>query len=217
MITVIVPAYNEEDNIKAVIEKIPEKHKIIVVDDGSEDNTSRIVKSLGHDVVSIKKNSGKGRACLTGVKKSKTNYCILIDGDGQLDPKEIPRMVKSLRKADIVIGERSMSKIPVPRRISNTFARACVNYVTGLKFKDVLCGFRAVKKESFEKLNFKKLGYYFESEMLIEAAKNNLKITTVPVSVTYNKRKGMPVSKSIMVAGWLLKNVVKKSIGVYDV
>jgi glycosyltransferase involved in cell wall biosynthesis len=217
MVTIIIPAYNEEDNIKAVIKKIPKNHEIIVVDDGSTDDTAKIVKSMGHCIVRIQKNSGKGGACLKGIKESKARYCVFIDGDGQLDPVEIKKFLNRIKNADIVIGERSMDQIPFARRVSNTFARACVNYITGLEFNDVLCGFRAVKKDSFMKLNFKKLGYYFESEMLIEASKKNLKIEKVNVMVEYKKRKGMPVSESIKVAGWLLKNVIKKSIGVYDV
>lgn len=215
MITVIIPAYNEEKRIREVLQRVPKKYSTIVIDDASKDKTSHVVKSLGHKSVKLKKNSGKGVACIEGVRKSKTNYCIFVDGDGQLNPEEIPKFVKSLKKADIVIGERKANDIPPLRRISNLFARKCINYITDSNFNDVLCGFRAVKKESFKKLKFRKLDYFFECEMLIEAKKKNLKIKAVPVSVKYLGGAGIPLSKSMKIAGWLLKDVIKKGVGAY--
>lgn len=211
MTTIIVPAYNEGSHIERLLSSLG-GYKVIVVDDGSTDNTAEIAGKNAHVVV-LKKNSGKGTACMTGLRKSKTENCVFIDGDGQLYVRDIPKIVKALEKADIVIGERSRKEIPALRRISNAFARFCVNRITGQDFGDVLCGLRGVRKSAFSKLRMRKLGYYFESEMLLEAAKKNLRIVRVPVSVSYKTGSRMPLSKSLSVAVWLFGKVLKKWLG----
>lgn len=215
MASIIIPAYNEEKYIKNVLDKIPGGHEVIVVDDGSIDSTGKIAESYGHRTIILDKNSGKGMACLEGVKQSKHKYCIFIDGDNQMNPEEVPNIAEALEHADIVIGQRLLKNIPWQRHISNRFARWCVNYLTGGGYSDVLCGFRGVRKGKFNELELKRLGYFFECEMLLEAAKKGMKIKTIPVNVDYNTGSRMPFRKSVHVAAWLFKNVLKKSIGKY--
>lgn len=211
MLTIIVPAYNEARYIGSFLSCL-DGYNVIVVDDGSTDNTADVAGKRARVVV-LEKNSGKGRACLEGMKESRTENCIFIDGDGQLDVNDIPKIEKALKRADIVIGERSSRDIPKTRRVSNAFARFCVNQITGKKFGDVLCGLRGVRKSSFKTLNMHKLGYYFEAEMLIEAGKKGLRVARVPVSVSYASGSRMPARKSLLVAGWLFSKVLKKWLG----
>src|SRR3989338_5584956 len=170
-ISVILPAYNEALNIGSVLEKISGKYDVIVVDDGSVDNTSEIARARGFFVGRLERNMGKGRACLEGIRHSNSEFNIFIDADGQLDISEIPNFEATLKHADIVIGQRCMEDIPIQRRLSNMFARWMIAIITGRKYDDVLCGFRAVRKSAFQKLELKKGHYYFESEMLIEASR----------------------------------------------
>jgi len=216
MASIIVPAYNEEKRIHNVLGRMPGGHEVIVVDDGSIDNTSKIAKSYGHKTIRMGRNSGKGLACMHGARQSRHGLCIFIDGDGQLNPGETEKFIKLLKHYDIVIGQRKMNDIPLQRQISNRFARWCVNYLTNNNFSDVLCGFRGVRKGKFFELKFKKMGYFFECEMLLEASKKGMKIAALPVDVDYNTGSRMPFRKSMAVALWLTKNVIKKSVGLYN-
>ena len=212
MTTVIIPCHNEAQNIGHVLKNIKKKYDVIVVDDGSKDNTKEVVISNKYKPVVHRKNNGKSAACITGVKNSKNDKCVFIDGDGQLSVSEIPKFIEALNHADVVIGERDYSSIPFQRRISNKYATICVNYIAGTKFKDVLCGFRGVRKKHFNKLNFEKKGYFFESEMIIRAAQNGLRIKPVKVSVDYSRGSRMPFHKSIHIASWLTYLAAKKMI-----
>jgi glycosyltransferase involved in cell wall biosynthesis len=215
MTSIIIPAHNEAVYISALLKNIPKKYEVIVVDDGSTDGTEKIVKEMGCKTSVLSENKGKGFACLEGLKKAKSDSCIFIDGDGQLNPKDIPKIEKLLRGNDLVIGIRSAKQIPWQRRVSNKFAKKCVNYICGTNFDDALCGFRGVHKNKFLRLRLKKLGYFFESEMILEATKNGWKISQTNVDVSYNTGSRMPMSKSIPVALWLFKNVLKKALGMY--
>ncbi len=210
--SIIMPAYNEELNIAGVLKQMPKKYNIIVVDDGSTDNTSSVVKKMGFRAVRLEKNMGKGRACLAGIRHSNSEFNVFIDADGQLDVAEVNKFEKALRHADIVIGQRSMKDIPLQRRISNIFARKMISMITGYRLSDALCGFRAVRKSSFQRLRIRKGHYYFESEMLIEAAKRGLKVATVDVSVDYSRGSRMSILKSFSIAGWLLWLALKRMV-----
>ena len=214
MLTVILPAYNEGKHIASLLSKMSD-YNILVVDDGSTDNTYDIANSMGYKVVRLENNCGKTRACIEGINHSKSEFNVFIDADGQLNPKEIPSLVSALENADIVIGERSIADIPFQRKLSNIFARKMVNTIVKSKHNDVLCGFRAVRKSAFKKLELKKGSYFFESEMLIEAHRKQLRIASVPVSVRYDVGSRMPFTESMKVAGWLMKEAVKNKLQLF--
>jgi glycosyltransferase involved in cell wall biosynthesis len=209
VISVVIPARNEEKNIGKVIQairKVSGKFQIIVIDDGSTDRTGEVARSKGCDVYRLKENRGKGYACRLGASRAKGDRIVFIDADGQFYPEEIPRLAERLDSCDIAIGARKMKSVPVQRRISNSFARRLVNSIAGRKYKDALCGFRAAKKDAFEKLGLEKDRYEFESEMLIKAAKRGLRVCEVPVKVRYLDYPGMPLTQSLKVTLYLLKN-----------
>ncbi|MEM5812240.1 MAG: glycosyltransferase family 2 protein [Candidatus Aenigmatarchaeota archaeon] len=206
-VTILIPAKNEAKKIGEVIRKISgvsRDYKIIVIDDGSSDNTEEIAKSLGCEVYRLEKNMGKGFACRFGVEKAKTDKIIFIDADGQFYPEEIPKLVEKLDEYDIVIGTRNMKDVPFQRRLSNWFARALVNSITKSKYRDVLCGFRAVRKSSFESLGLEKNRYEFETEMLIKAKRKGMKVIEVPVRVRYMDYPGMPLGQSLKLALYII-------------
>lgn len=202
--SIILPAYNEEKHIGGVIEKIPGKYEIIVVDDGSSDRTMEVAKSYGCTCVRLNRNMGKGFACRTGTKIASNENIVFIDSDGQLDAGEIPKMLSTLRKCDLAVGTRNMNQIPAQRKISNSFARLVMSRAAGKKLGDVLCGFRAVRRSDFTGLNLVKKRYEIEAEMIIKAVKNNLKIKEVPVSVRYGIGSSMPVTDSMKVTSYIL-------------
>jgi glycosyltransferase involved in cell wall biosynthesis len=207
-LSVVIPARNEEKKIAKVIggiRAVSRDYQIIVVDDGSEDNTAGVARALGCEVYRLRKNRGKGFACRLGTGKAKNQKIVFIDADMQFYPKEIPKLAGRLDECDMVIGSRSAKDIPVQRRLSNRFARALVNSAAKSVHKDVLCGFRAVRKDAFHKLALEKNRYEFEAEMLIKASRKGLKVCEVPVKVRYLDYPGMPLTQSLKLAFYIIR------------
>ena len=212
--SVILPAYNEGKNIGSVIKSIKHtgRYEIIVVDDGSTDNTLGVARSYDCNCVRLSKNKGKGFACVTGAKIASFENLVFIDSDGQLDAREIPKMLSALNRCDLAVGVRNISGIPPQRRLSNSFAKKVLSAAAGKNLGDVLCGFRAIRKDDFLELKLKKKRYEIEAEMIIKAVKNNLRIKEVPVKVWYGIGSSMPVKDSIKVASYIVLQGIKKNI-----
>lgn len=209
--SVIVPAYNEEKNIQDVVRRIrraSKSYEIIVVDDGSTDRTADIAEKEKAIVIRLGKNMGKGFACRKGAERARSDKIVFIDGDLQLMPEEIPRLVDALDGCDIAAGTRKREDIPAKRRIANALAAKLVSRIADRRYEDALCGFRAARKKAFFSLGLKKRGYEFESEMLIAAARTGAKVQTLPVSVRYAGGKGMGAADGIKVFLFLLRNLL---------
>jgi glycosyltransferase involved in cell wall biosynthesis len=209
---IILPAYNEEENIEVVIKeakKFLPNSLIVVVDDGSKDRTFELAKKSGVIVLRHEKNKGKGEAIKTGfnyLKDKNIDYIIVADTDRQYDIKDAPKFIKTLEegRADFVMGKRDWSKVPFRHRFGNLIWRKFFNLLFKKKLEDTNCGFVAFSRKAMEKMkDYIHGGYILESEMLITMVKNNLKIAQVPVKVTYRKKSG--ISRGIrMVLGVLI-------------
>lgn len=155
-VSIIIPAYNEEKGIKSVIQKIKEVSihskiptEIVVVDDGSTDQTVSIARREGVKVITHPQNAGYGRALQTGIKAAKYENILICDADGTYPIKEFPKLLKFLNDGfDMVVGERkgrhyhgTMFKHP-----ARLFFKLLAEFVTGTKIPDVNSGFRVFKK-----------------------------------------------------------------------
>ncbi len=209
--TIVLPAYNEEKKIGHVLKNIVslDNYDIIVVDDGSTDRTADVSKKYAR-VISLKRNMGKGYACRIGADNAKFQNLVFIDSDGQLSPNNISKFLVKLRDSDLVVGKRTIKAIPIQRKFANRFANSLVRRITKSDLGDSLCGLRAIRKKDFEALDLRKNRYEFESEMLIKAAKKNMKIEHVPVDVSYKDYSGMPITQSLRVAFYLIKEYLKR-------
>jgi len=197
----LIPCLNEEATIGSVV--IKTKHyvdTVLVIDDGSIDDTAKIAKEAGATVISHKLNKGKGSAIKTGFKYGLINnfdYIITIDGDGQHNPDEIPNVLDNVMNNghDISIGTRfgSTTEMPGWRKIGKRVLDYATSFGNGGQVTDSQCGFRAFNKKAVKGLVSRLNGGDFnvESEQLIEANDLGLKIGTARVMCKY---KGLDTS-----------------------
>jgi glycosyltransferase involved in cell wall biosynthesis len=192
--TVIIPAYNEEISIGSMVIKT-RKHAdhVIVVDDGSVDNTAEIAQIAGAETIKHIKNKGKGEALKTGflaASRNGTKVIVTIDGDGQHNPDDIPKMVEPITSglADMVIGSRYLNgnNIPFYRRIGQRVLDIATNANCRASVTDTQSGFRAFAIHTVPIFGFKQNGFSVESEMLAEASNAGLKIKEVDIGVRYD-------------------------------
>ena len=188
-----IPAFNEGKVIGTLVENVLQYvDRVIVCDDGSIDNTSIEAEKAGAQVITHKKNLGKGAAMRTLfdlIKNENFNVMITIDGDGQFSPEEIPKLLPPIlnNQMDIVIGYRSnRDEMPSYRKLGNKFLDSMTNLASELPFRDTQSGFRSYSKKAISVINFKTDGFGADSEILIDASTKKLKITEVGVLVRYN-------------------------------
>ena len=193
---VVIPAHNEEKNIKDVVLGIKNYcENIVVVDDGSSDRTVEFTKKLGVTVLEHVVNLGKGSALKTGcdfaVKKG-AKIIIVMDADGQHNPKEIPNFLKALEENEIVFGYRGLNKnMPFVFRFGNSFINFIIHLLYGVQLKDSQSGYRAFTAETYRKIRWQAMDYSLESEMIAKVGKNHLKYAEIPIQTIYaDKYKG---------------------------
>lgn len=195
LLTVVIPAFNEEHTIgdvisrlKITVEKIGLETEIIVVDDRSTDMSAEISKGQNVKVYSLKQHMGKGYALRAGFKKAKGEIIATIDSDGSHRPEELQTLLMPILKkqADLVIGSRFLNKKPVGGKKFN-FAgvrifNLLVKILTGTAVTDSQSGYRAIRSTVVKNLTFHSEGYEIESEMLVKTALRGFRIEEVSVS-----------------------------------
>jgi dolichyl-phosphate beta-glucosyltransferase len=197
MISIVVPAYNENKRINEFLTELVSfakrgNYEIIIVDDGSSDNTIEIVKKITKNfkrtkIISYKPNKGKGYAVKKGLMSAQGDYIIFIDADGSISPSEIPKMTKMLKKYDVVVGDRSseLSKItqPLVRKFLGIIFNNYINLVFRVNVKDFLCGFKGFRREVARSL-FNDLisnRWIFDVEIFYKLRKRNYSLYKMPI------------------------------------
>jgi glycosyltransferase involved in cell wall biosynthesis len=196
-IVACIPAYNEEKSIASVILRTSKYvDYVIVCDDGSTDMTSEIAEKVGAYVVSHDENLGKGAALKTAFLRAlelEPDYIVVLDGDGQHLPEEIPKLITPLEKneADIVIGSRylneKLQEIPYYRKVGHKIIGQVFNRNINDQVKDSQSGFRAYNGEALLHLiTAKSNGFGIEVEQISIATKNELRIQEVEAKIKYH-------------------------------
>jgi len=152
-LSVIIPAYNEAGGIGPVLERVcrvlrmqGEPFEVLVVDDGSDDGTAAVAAAAGATVIGHPYNMGNGAAIKTGIRHARGEALVMMDGDGQHAPEDIPRLLEQLGRYDMVVGARTGdSDTAVHRDLANTVYNWFATYVCGRRIEDLTSGFRAVK------------------------------------------------------------------------
>lgn len=204
-LVVILPALNEEKSIGQVISAIPtsiagtDQIAVVVIDDGSKDQTATIAQKEGALVVKHANNMGVGAAFHTGIKQAlrmSADIIVNIDADGQFDPLDIPTLIQPIQtsQAEFVTATRFakrefMPDMPIMKRWGNYWMTQLINLVTGKKFTDVSCGFRAYSRHAALKLTL--FGHFtYTQEALINLAEKNIAMTEVPLKIRGEREHG---------------------------
>jgi glycosyltransferase involved in cell wall biosynthesis len=196
-LSIIIPCYNEEKTILSVINEIDDfkdcEKEIIVVDDGSSDNTKNILKDLDNKNIKIFNhdiNYGKGKAIQTGIRESTGDIIVIQDADLEYSPKDYPILIKPFKEtdADVVYGSRFLGGTGYVRLhyylhfIANKILTHFCNIFTNLNMTDMETGFKVFKSEAIKSINLKENSFGIEPEITIKLAKKKFKFYEVAVS-----------------------------------
>ena len=195
-ITVVIPTLNEEQAIGEVVSAVPADrvHEIIVVDNGSTDDTANQASSAGARVIR-ESRPGYGSACLAGAKAAAgTDVIVFLDGDRSDDPQQLHTIAGPVldNRADLVIGSRlkgvlEKGAMPLHGRLGNRLIVLLLRLLYGANITDI-GSFRAIKAQTLRDLNMEQMTYGWPVEMVVKAARKGLRIESVPIN--YRKRIG---------------------------
>ncbi len=195
-IYIVIPAFNEGKVIKSTIQDLQKfgYNNIVIIDDGSTDNTRKQAQETGADVLTHIINRGQGASLSTGIEYVKENYnpkvIITFDADGQHNPAEIERLAKPIFNdvADIVLGSRFLNKktkLPFTRKIVLKAGILFTNIISSINLTDTHNGFRALGPRAIEKIKITHRGMEHASDIINEITKNNLRHQEAPVTILY--------------------------------
>lgn len=196
---IIIPARNEAGNIGDTIQalrRFPQTHRILVVDDESEDDTSTIALASGAEVLRLApgQGGGKGIALRQGIeilKRDTFDYYLFLDGDGQHDPADLQQFLDRLNQEpdlDFIIGSRKEQRhlIPPKRWRTNSLGSWTLSRIAGVRWEDTQCGFRMIRKTILDPIPLGSKGFAIEMEMAMKAAHRKIRWAHVPIRVIYH-------------------------------
>jgi glycosyltransferase involved in cell wall biosynthesis len=196
---VLIPAYNASLTISELIEntsKFVDKSSIVVIDDGSKDQTFEIAKNAGAMVLKHERNRGKGEALKTGFKYAQRkdhDALITMDADLQHDPSSIKNFLQKANENinDIIIGTRdiNLKKMPLARWLTNNLCSVILSILSGQRVRDSQSGYRLISTQVLKKVKLKAKKYDLESEILVKAGRAGFKIDSVPIRTIYRGSK----------------------------
>lgn len=195
---IIIPAYNEEENIARVIKDIGEVMgkdcAIIVVDDASEDKTATVAHLNGAKVIQHPYRIGNGACIKTGLRSAQSDVVVLMDADGQHQAQGIPLLLAQIDKFDMAIGARDFSKLSL-RNFGNVFYNLFAGYITHFKIQDLTSGFRAVKRGiALKFLYLLPNGFSYPTTITLAFLKAGRTIKYAPISSNPRKRGRSKIS-----------------------
>lgn len=190
-ILALIPAYNEEIAIHAVVRETMKYLPALVADDGSTDATVELSREVGSMIVQNEKNLGKGAALRNGFRYALENgyqAVLILDADGQHNPHEIPLFLESYQqnKSNLIIGKRDFTQMPFTRRLANSLGGVLVNRLTRETIPDNQSGYRLIDAKVMNLLlDSQEMGFEFEVEMIFACLYAGLSIDWVPIKTIY--------------------------------
>lgn len=193
-ILALIPAWNEGARVGPVVAATRQHLPVLVVDDGSEDNTAAVAERAGAIVVSHARNQGKGVALMTGFDWAMAHgydAVLTLDADGQHDPADIPKFLRAYQsgKWDLIIGRRDFAKMPFPRGYTNPFGSWLLSKALGERIPDNQSGYRLHDQRLLHRLDLTTTGFELEVEVIIQAVCRDMRIGWVEIRTIYDVEK----------------------------
>jgi glycosyltransferase involved in cell wall biosynthesis len=193
-IAVLIPSFNEEKTVGWLVREVCQAgYDVLVIDDGSKDNTAKFARDSGAEVVINEHNLGKGATLRKGfdnLVKRDYDAVIMMDADGQHLPKDIPQFVKCYEehRPGVIVGNRmSRAKgMPLVRWWTNKFMSYLISKKCKQPVPDSQCGFRLIDTKVLKKIKLTTQNFEIESEILVEASRNGFRIENVPITTVYD-------------------------------
>ncbi|MBW3608033.1 MAG: glycosyltransferase family 2 protein [Actinobacteria bacterium] len=196
LVSIVIPARNEEQNIRWVLERLPSDHEVILVDGCSTDDTVAVARCVRPDLVVLSDHArGKGDALRIGFNAATGHFVVMLDADGSMDPAEVPRFVDALVDGhDVVKGSRLLPSggsedLSRFRACGNRVLCELVNRLYGARFTDLCYGYFAFRRSCLPLLKLCTDGFEIETEIVVCSLKAGLRVTEVP-SHEYARRHG---------------------------
>ena len=190
-ILALIPAYNEAQRIASVVTGTLEHLPVLVIDDGSKDDTAATAERSGAAVLRQIPNQGKGAALRAGFRRAIDEGfegVITLDADGQHDPVEIPKFLEAYqtKQADLIIGARNFDQMPFVRRLANSSGQKLFSWALGQPVQDNQSGYRLISRRLLEVLlTSDEQGFEFEVEMIVTCIQQGFKLDWVPIQTIY--------------------------------
>lgn len=210
---VVIPCLNEAKGVGEVITAVRQLlPNVLVVDDGSTDDTAAIAQNASASVLRHEQPCGKGAALRDGWAEAQRrgfSWALSMDGDGQHAPADLPRFLERASRGDVALvsGNRmgDTAGMPFVRRCTNRFMSACLSRVAGAALPDSQCGYRLMRLEPWSRLPVNTCSFEIESEILVQFARADLGIAFVPITVIYGdeRSKIRPLRDSVRWFRWL--------------
>lgn len=209
----VIPAYNSADTLSLLLPAVKAQLPgIVVIDDGSTDETSLVSSREGAKVIRHETNRGKGAALKIGFAYALENgydLIITLDSDGQHDPKYIPLFLQAYNKsgADLIIGSRARNRgdMPWDRRFSNRITSFILTLLLKKNIEDSQCGYRLMTRRLLESINLESEKFELETELIIKAVKAGFDIHYLPINVRYGKTFPTHISRLADTLRWCRK------------
>lgn len=193
MLSVILPTYNEEDNIELAIKEIADflsgllVFEIVAVNDGSKDKTGEILEEIAKErknlsIITHSKNLGYGAALRSGFAKANGDLIFFTDSDGQFDIGDLKTFLEKIKDYDFIIGCREKRKDPLPRILYAKIYAKLARFLFGVRTRDINCAFKIFKKEALQSLPLFSSGALINLEILALAQKRGYKFLELPVN-----------------------------------
>ena len=191
LILALIPAWNEATRIGPIVKTTRARLPVLVVDDGSDDDTSAVAEAAGAIVVRHSQREGKGVALMTGFDwalEQGYDAVITIDADGQHDPADLPKFLAAYAAGagDLIIGQRDFSQMPFPRFFTNPFGSWLLSLALGTRIYDNQSGYRLHSRRFLETLDLTTTGFELEVEVIIHAVCRGVRIGWVDIRTIYD-------------------------------